>query len=218
MIKKDVELTSTWIEVVDTFKKMTLKETLLRGIKDYGFELPAPIQQQVIIPFLIGHKVFVSAQAGTGKSVAIAISLLQKIDTQQNETQAIILLPTRELVQATARMIVEIGCYMDVHVHSCTSRSVLHNDVKTLEQGVHIVMGTPGRIHDYIQHGWLRTDKCKVLIIDEADEIVSRGFNELTVQVFQACANTIQVALYTPTQSTELLEMVQHIMQNPVRF
>jgi ATP-dependent helicase YprA (DUF1998 family) len=161
-----------------TFDSMSLKPALLRGIYAYGFEKPSAIQQRAIRPIVRGRDVIAQSQSGTGKTAVFSISALQLLDERSSEPQVLILSPIRELAEQTQRVVASLGDFMNVKVHACIGGKSLGEDRKMLQQGVQIISGTPGRVYDLIKRGDLRTRSLKAFIIDEADEMLNKGFKE----------------------------------------
>lgn len=139
----------------------------------YGFERPSAIQQRAIMPVIKGHDVIAQAQSGTGKTATFSISVLQKIDTSVKQCQALILAPTRELAQQIQKVVVAIGDFMNIECHACIGGTSVRDDMKALQDGPQVVVGTPGRVHDMIQRRFLKTDAMKMFVLDEADEMLS---------------------------------------------
>jgi ATP-dependent RNA helicase len=211
--------TSKEVKVCDSFEAMELKEDLLRGLYQYGFEKPSAIQQRAIAPFVAGRDVIAQAQSGTGKTSMIAISVCQMIDTRSRETQALILSPTRELASQTEKTISIIGDYINVLAHTCIGGKSLTEDIRKLENGVQIVSGTPGRVFDMIQRKKaLRTRFIKTLILDEADEMLNQGFKEQIYDVYRYLPPETQVCLISATLPHDILEMTSKFMSDPVRI
>merc|ERR1719430_2972628 len=129
---------------------MNLKEELLRGIYAYGFEKPSAIQQRAIVPCIKGLDVIAQAQSGTGKTATFSIAILEKIDTGLRECQALILAPTRELAQQIQKVVMSLGDYMGAQCHACIGGTSVREDMRKLDVGQHIVVGTPGRVFDMI--------------------------------------------------------------------
>lgn len=214
----DGDIETNWDEVIESFDGMDLREDLLRGIYAYGFEKPSAIQQRAVKPVLLGHDVIAQAQSGTGKTATFTISILQKIDVSLKETQALILAPTRELAQQIVKVIIAIGDYMTVQVHACVGGTAVRDDIRTLQQGVHVVVGTPGRVGDMINRRALRTDEVKLFVLDEADEMLSRGFKDQIYEVFRFLPEKVQVALFSATMPLDVLEVTQRFMREPIRI
>merc|ERR1712059_91461 len=153
---------------------MNLKQELLRGVYGYGFEKPSAIQQKAIGACIKGHDVIAQAQSGTGKTATFSISILQRIDTTIAECQALILAPTRELAQQISKCVIALGDHMAARCHACVGGSSVQEDIRKLDQGTHVVVGTPGRVNDMIKRRILRTNRLKLFVLDEADEMLSR--------------------------------------------
>jgi len=208
--------TSVGIKPITSFEQMGLKEDLLRGIYAYGFEKPSAIQQRAIGPVISGRDVIAQAQSGTGKTATFSISILQRIDTSIRETQALILSPTRELAIQIQKVILALGDYMNVQCHACIGGHSVNEDIQKLDYGQHIVSGTPGRVLDMIKRRHLRTRNIKMLVFDEADEILSRGFKEQIYEIYRHLP-TVQVVLLSATLPVECLELTTKFMTDPIR-
>ncbi|KAH8861937.1 Eukaryotic initiation factor 4A-III [Schistosoma japonicum] len=144
---KNVEFeTSENIEVIPSFDSMCLRDDLLRGIYAYGFERPSAIQQRAIKQIIKGRDVIAQAQSGTGKTATLGISILQMLDTQLRETQALVLSPTRELASQIQKVILALGDYTNVHCHACYGGTNIGEDIRKLDYGQHVISGTPGRV------------------------------------------------------------------------
>jgi len=210
--------TSVDVKIYKSFDLMGLKEDLYRGIFLFGFETPSAIQQRAIVPIIMGRDVIAQAQSGTGKTATFSIGILQSIDTQSNETQALVLSPTRELAQQIQKVLMALGSYMSVEVHACIGGKSIGDDIRRLDAGVQIVSGTPGRLFDMIKRKNLRTRNIKMLVLDEADEMLSRGFKEQIYDVYRYLPPLTQVVLVSATLPREVLEMTRKFMNNPMRI
>jgi ATP-dependent RNA helicase len=210
--------TSKGVKVVESFEDMGLKDDLLRGIYDFGFESPSAIQQRAIKPVLTGKDVIAQAQSGTGKTATFSISTLQRVDSKLRETQAIILSPTRELASQIQRVILSIGSSMSVDCHCCVGGKSIGEDIKKLDSGVQIVSGTPGRVYDMLRRGNLRVKEIKMLVLDEADEMLSKGFKNQIYDIYRYLPRTTQVVLVSATLPRDVLEMTRNFMTDPVRI
>ncbi|CEG64572.1 Putative ATP-dependent RNA helicase eIF4A [Rhizopus microsporus] len=215
---QDNEIESNWEEVIDNFDNMHLKPELLRGVYAYGFERPSAIQQRAIMPVIKGHDVIAQAQSGTGKTATFSISALQSIDISLAEPQALILAPTRELATQIQKVVLALGDFMGVKVHACIGGTNVREDMETLKNGVHVVVGTPGRVFDMINRRAFNTTHMKLFILDEADEMLSRGFKDQIYDVFQLLPNETQVVLLSATMPAEVLEVTKKFMREPVRI
>jgi len=210
--------TSVEVKIFKAFDTMDLKEDLLRGIFHYGFETPSAIQQRAIVPIVGGRDVIAQAQSGTGKTATFSIGILQSLDTQSNETQALVLSPTRELAQQIQKVLLALGNYMSAEVHACIGGKTIGDDIRRLDAGVQVVSGTPGRVFDMIRRKTLRTRNIKMLVLDEADEMLSRGFKEQIYDVYRYLPPQTQVVLVSATLPREVLEMTRKFMNNPIRI
>jgi ATP-dependent RNA helicase len=196
---------------------MGLAPDLLRGIFAYGFEKPSAIQQRAILPIVAGRDLIAQSQSGTGKTAVFCIGLLQGLDLKSSETQALVLSPTRELAEQTQRVMLALGDYMSVRCHACIGGKSVQEDVRRLDAGVHAVSGTPGRVFDMIQRKALRTRAITILVLDEADEMLSRGFKEQIYEIFSCgLPSDTQVALFSATMPAEALDLTTKFMRKPV--
>jgi len=205
------------VEVVPTFEAMGLSENLLKGIFKYGFDKPSAIQQRAILPIVKGKDLIAQSQSGTGKTAVFSIGILQSLDMSSSETQALVLSPTRELADQTQKVIMALGDYMSVRCHSCIGGKSVGEDIKRLEHGVHVVSGTPGRVYDMISRKALSTRGIKMLVLDEADETLNRGFKEQIYDIYRFLPPTTQVVLISATLPQEILDMSSKFMNNPIR-
>lgn len=217
--EEDQALVETnWDEIVSSFDDMDLKEDLLRGIYAYGFEKPSAIQQRAVKPILTGRDVIAQAQSGTGKTATFAIGILQTLDVSIRDCQALVLAPTRELAQQIVKVIMSLGDFMNIKIHACVGGTAVREDIRTLQDGVHVVVGTPGRVYDMIQRRALRLDHVKMFTLDEADEMLSRGFKEQIYDVFKYMPETVQCTIFSATMPLEVLEVTRKFMRDPIRI
>ncbi|KAG5531676.1 hypothetical protein RHGRI_026334 [Rhododendron griersonianum] len=177
--------TSKGVEPIMSFDDMGIKDDLLRGIYNYGYEKPSAIQQRAVVPIIRGRDVIAQAQSGTGKTSMIALTVCQVVDTQSREVQALILSPTRELATQTEKTILALGNFINIQAHACVGGKSVGEDIRRLESGVHVVSGTPGRVCDMIKRRTLRTRAIKMLVLDESDEMLSRGFKDQIYDVYR---------------------------------
>ena len=206
------------LTVCDTFDDMELSENLLRGIFAYGFEMPSVIQQRAIKPVIDGHDTIAQAQSGTGKTATFSIATLQQLDVSNVATQAVILAPTRELARQIHKVMFALGEYLGARVHVCVGGQSTRDDMRALGSGVHVVVGTPGRVFDMITRGALRLDACKLFVMDEADEMLSTGFKDQIYDIFKHMPESVQVALFSATMPLEVLEVTERFMRDPIRI
>lgn len=210
--------TSANVKVASNFEDMGLKDDLLRGIYAYNFEKPSAIQQRAIMPITSGRDVIAQAQSGTGKTATFAISMLQSIDTAVRETQALVLSPTRELATQIQSVVLALGDYMNVQCHACIGGTSVGEDIRKLDHGQHVVSGTPGRVFDMIRRRNLRTRNMKMLILDEADELLNMGFKDQIYDIYRHLPPSTQVVLLSATLPHDVLEMTSKFMNDPIRI
>ncbi|XP_065833631.1 eukaryotic initiation factor 4A-III [Oscarella lobularis] len=210
--------TSDGIVVVPAFDKMGLREELVRGIYAYGFEKPSAIQQRAMRPIIQQRDVIAQAQSGTGKTATFSIAALQTIDVQLRETQVLILSPTRELASQIQKVVLALGDYMSIQCHCCIGGTNIGEDIRKLDYGQHIVSGTPGRVFDMIKRRNLRTRSIKMLILDEADEMLDKGFKEQIYDVYRYLPPGTQVVLVSATLPKDVLTMTNKFMTDPLRI
>jgi translation initiation factor 4A len=205
---------------VALFDDMSLPEELLRGIFAHGFERPSAVQQLAIVPAAAGRDVVVQAQSGQGKTGAFAIALLARLDLSAPPfTQALVLTPTRELADQAFMVISSIGDKMGVRVHKLLKGASVREDVQILRAGVHVAVGTPGRVYDMIQRGALDMGRLRMLVVDEADHMLSLGFEEQLRDIFGAgLTEAAQVALYSATMPPEALALSRSFMRDPLHL
>lgn len=206
------------VKVYTSFDDMHLGEDLLRGIYSYGFEKPSAIQQRAIVPIINGRDVIVQSQSGTGKTAVFSIGILGSLDMTISDTQALILSPTRELAEQSQKVLLALGDYMNVQCHSCIGGKSVRDDIRRLEYGVHVVSGCPGRVCHMIKERHLRTKQIKKLILDEADELLNKGFKDNIYDIYRYLAPHTQIILVTATLPNEVLELTKEFMDNPVQI
>ncbi|ANZ76912.1 BA75_04010T0 [Komagataella pastoris] len=210
--------TTKGVPVVASFEEMNLKEDLLRGIYGYGFEAPSAIQSRAIMQILTGKDTIAQAQSGTGKTATFSIGMLNVIDTKKKDTQAIVLSPTRELAVQINNVIQNLGDYMNIHSYACIGGTSVGEDLKKLQKGQHIVSGTPGRVCDMIKRRNLNVRNVKMLVLDEADELMTKGFQEQIYDIYKTLPPSTQVVVVSATLTKEVLVMTNKFMNDPVKI
>lgn len=217
---EDAEVTfeSNWTQQVESFDDMGLKEDLLRGIYGFGFQEPSKIQEKGVLPVIQGRDTIAQAQSGTGKTGCFSIAVLQMIDTASDNCQALIVAPTRELSHQIAFVVKSLGEHMGVKVHACVGGTVVKDDIKILKAGPHVVVGTPGRIHDMMRRKYLRTEYLRIFTLDEADELLDRGFKPQIQDIFKFLPGDIQISLFSATMPPDILKLTKHFMRDPAKI
>eukprot|EP01103_Thecamoeba_quadrilineata_P015284 TRINITY_DN4780_c0_g1_i1.p1 TRINITY_DN4780_c0_g1~~TRINITY_DN4780_c0_g1_i1.p1 ORF type:complete len:370 (+),score=58.69 TRINITY_DN4780_c0_g1_i1:145-1254(+) len=197
---------------------MDLKEELLRGIYAYGYEKPTLIQQKAIVPLARKHDIIVESQPGTGKTATFTIGVLQQIDVNLLKCQALIICPTRELAMATYKVVENIGEHLKIIGHACVGGLRVRDHHRIRERDVHVVVGTPGRVYDMLVRKHFCPDHIKVFILDEADEVFSRGYKDLIHDILTLIPSQIQVGMLSATMPPDALEFVEKFMNYPVQI
>jgi len=206
-------------QVYTSFDSMDLKEDILRGIYAHGFEKPSAIQSRAIKPIIDGRDTIGQAQSGTGKTGTFAISLLQIIDFNNKNPQGLVILPTRELALQVTSVVNSIGSYCNVKVQTCIGGQNVRSDEENLRQGVHIVVGTPGRIYHMIKDNIIKLNNMKLLIIDEADVMLEKGFKDQLYEIFTlGFPETMQIALFSATMTEQTHEIADKFIRNPIKI
>jgi ATP-dependent RNA helicase DeaD len=204
-------------EVGVTFESLGLSEPLLKAITEIGYEAPTPIQEKTIPPMLAGRDLIGQAQTGTGKTAAFAIPILEKIDPTVAEVQALVLAPTRELAIQVAEAIHAYSKYRGrVGVLPVYGGQPIQLQLKRLDRGVHVVVGTPGRIMDHLRRGSLRLDAVRIVVLDEADEMLRMGFIEDVEWILSQAPEGRQTALFSATLPREVRRIAERHLNKPL--
>ena len=213
----EINCDDTHYEPINLWDELGLKDDLLRGIFSYGFEYPSPVQKKAILPIIKKRDVIVQAQSGTGKTGTFAVAALQLIDLKLNETQVLVLSPTRELVTQSAKVIEDIGSMMnDLRVQEQFGGLTFTYDSRVTLP--HVICGCTGRICDLIMRKMLNAETIKMVIIDEADEMLSYGFKEQVQQIFEYINVNAQVILVSATLPAKIYPVINAIMKNPIKL
>ncbi|KAJ5984233.1 ATP-dependent RNA helicase eIF4A [Penicillium waksmanii] len=209
------ELQSNYDEVTDSFEAMNLKPDLLRGIRSCGFKRPFAIQQRAIMPIINDRDVIAQAQFDAGKTTTFSISALQKIDPRVKACQCLIVAHTREMALQIRRDAIGISGFMDIECCACIGGTSIHDDMEALRRGPQLVVGTPGRIYDLMQRQTFQTKEIKLFILDEADEMLSRGFTDQVHTILHLLPKCTQFVLHSATIPQDVLEVTTEFMRNP---
>ncbi|MEK9162920.1 MAG: DEAD/DEAH box helicase, partial [Chloroflexota bacterium] len=200
-----------------SFAEMGLSEKLLQAINTVGYEIPTPIQQKTIPLLLQGKDVIGQAQTGTGKTAAFVFPILERLDLDLNETQALILTPTRELAIQVAEAVFTYSKNIGrVHVLPIYGGDSIQKQLRRLKSGIHIVVGTPGRIMDHLRRGTLDFSSVKMVVLDEADEMLRMGFIEDVEWILSQATGSPQTALFSATMPIEIRRIANKYLRKPV--
>jgi translation initiation factor 4A len=206
---------------IEKWDELEIKSDLLRGIYAYGFESPSNIQKKAIIPIIQGKDVIAQAQSGSGKTGTFSIGALQCINVEEKVPQVLILSPTHELVKQTANVILGIGSFIEgLQVKTLIGGTSIRDDASFLKDtGAHVIVGSVGRVLDMIQKRYLRASDLKLLILDEADEMLSQGFSEKIKLMFQEhFPIRMQVVLFSATMPSDILTISECFMSKPIQI
>lgn len=214
---QDFEASET-VKVYPTFDSMNLKEELLRGIYAYSYEKPSAIQQRAIMPIISGRDVIAQAQSGTGKTATYSVGVLQRLDLKLRETQALVLAPTRELAAQIQSVMMALGEYLNVQAHACIGGTKIGEDVARLDHGQHVICGTPGRVFDMITRRTFRVGHVRMLVLDEADEMLSRGFKEQIYDIYRYLPASCQIVVVSATLPNDVIDITKNFTKRPVRI
>jgi len=207
------------VKIYTNFDDMELPDTLLRGVYSYGFEKPSAIQQKGIVPIKEGRDILGQAQSGTGKTGTFTIGSLCRVDPAIKKVQVLVLVPVRELAQQIETVVRAISNFMGITVYCATGGPPLRDDIRAIERGCQFLIGTPGRIFDLMNRKVLHRDQIRVLIMDEADQMLEDRFKEqVTCILDQGFPKETQVALFSATMSAEVVEVANQLLRNPVRI
>ena len=205
-------------ESTTTFADLGLRAEILEALTGLGYEAPTPIQQRTIPLMLAARDLIGQAQTGTGKTAAFALPILEKIDPKKRETQALVLTPTRELAMQVADAIHTYSSKLGpVNVLPVYGGAPIVPQLKRLERGAHVVVGTPGRLIDHLDRGSLDLSKVRVIVLDEADEMLKMGFVEEVERILGSAPAERQIALFSATMPDEVLRIAKRHLRDPER-
>jgi len=204
---------------IDSWEELNVRQELLRGIYAYGFEIPSPIQRKAILHLINKKDIIAQAQSGTGKTGCFTIGILQQIDLSIQSPQALVLAPTRELAQQTKTVIDAIGkLFKNLRTQLLVGGTSTEDDTRRLlNSPPHVVIGCPGRVHDMLRRKKFKTNELAMIVLDEADEMLSSGFKEQVYNIFQFLKKDIQVGLFSATMPDSLNTLTDKFMRTPVR-
>ena len=207
------------IHVAKTFDEMGLPDALLRGIYAHGFEKPSEIQKRAIMPIVQGRDILAQAQSGTGKTGTFVIGSLSHVNPELAKPQVLVLVHVRELAQQIGNVASMIGSSMNLKVLVAVGGNSLREDIRALEEGAQFIVGTPGRIYDLINRNSLDRSEMRVLIMDEADQMLEDLFYKQVMCILEKGFPTnTKVALFSATMPENVIEVANKILNDPVRI
>jgi len=207
-------------EEFEKWDDLNLNPNLLRGIYAYGFETPSPIQKKSIKTFIDRKDLIAQAQSGTGKTGAFTVGILQSIDVTKNSTQAMVLSPTRELTTQIYDVIKTLGHFIKgLKVQTLVGGTEIDTDMEQLKNNTpHIIVGCPGRTHDMLRRRAINNNAIGMVVLDEADEMLSSGFKEQIYNIFQYLNKDVQLCLFSATVPNEILALSSKFMRDPIKI
>ncbi|HKJ32898.1 MAG TPA: DEAD/DEAH box helicase [Balneolales bacterium] len=198
------------------FTELNLSSGILRSLNDMGFEQPTPIQEQCIPKVIEGRDLVGQAQTGTGKTAAFGIPIIENTEIADHNIQAIVLCPTRELTIQVTGEIMKLGKYhKGLNIVPVYGGQPISHQLKALKRGAHVVVGTPGRTIDHLNRGTLKLNNLKMLILDEADEMLNMGFREDIETILSFTRGNIQTVMFSATVSKSIRDIMKRYMTNP---
>jgi len=201
---------------ITAFSQLALTQPILKALDNVGYETPSPIQAETIPLLLAGSDVVGQAQTGTGKTAAFALPLLSRLDMQQKDPQILVLTPTRELAIQVAEAFQKYAKFMDgFHVLPIYGGQDYRGQMRALQRGLHVVVGTPGRIMDHMRRGTLRLDNLSSIVLDEADEMLRMGFIDDVEWILEQTPSSRQIALFSATMPTQIRRIANQYLKNP---
>src|SRR5260221_2785035 len=203
---------------IPTFEELGLGTNMLKAIKDLGYEEPTPIQAQTITRLLAGEDVIAQAQTGTGKTAAFALPIIERLVKGGTAPQALVLTPTRELAMQVAEAFHSYGKYHHTSVLPVYGGQPIDRQLRALDRGVQVIVGTPGRLLDHIRRGTLELGQVKVVVLDEADEMLAMGFIEDIESILQETPEDRQTALFSATMPAPIAKLAQKYMHDAQRI
>ena len=202
--------------VTPSFQDLALSEPVLKALQHVGYETPSPIQAQIIPFVMAGRDVLGQAQTGTGKTAAFALPILTRIDIKQKDPQALVLAPTRELAIQVAEAFQSYAAHIKgFHVLPIYGGQDYSTQLRQLNRGAHVIVGTPGRVMDHMRRGTLKLDQLKTLVLDEADEMLRMGFIDDVEWILEQTPSNRQTALFSATMPSEIRKIAQQYLHNP---
>jgi ATP-dependent RNA helicase DeaD len=206
----------TSADVSVTFNDLNLIKPLLKILDDVGYESPSPIQAQAIPLLLEGRDIIGQAQTGTGKTAAFALPLISNMDLKQKDPQLLVLAPTRELAIQVAEAFQKYATHMKgFHVLPVYGGADYSGQIRSLKRGVHVVVGTPGRVMDHIRKGTLKLGGLRALVLDEADEMLRMGFIDDVEWILDQTPDDRQIALFSATMPQQIRRIATNYLNNP---
>jgi ATP-dependent RNA helicase DeaD len=203
---------------IRNFEDLPLTPEVMKGIEELGFTELLPIQAQAILPLLEGKDVIGQAQTGTGKTAAFGIPMVERVDPKNKKVQGLVLAPTRELAIQVAERISRFSKYTKLKILPVYGGESINKQIRALDRGVHIVVGTPGRIIDHLKRGTLNLSSTKVVVLDEADRMLDMGFIDDINYILSKVPADRQLSLFSATIDNSVMSVCHRYMKKPEKI
>ena len=200
---------------IQSFAELPLSEELRRAIAEKGYTAPTPVQAAVLGPILAGKDLIVRSKTGTGKTAAFGIPLLERIPVGTKHVAAVVLCNTRELALQVAQEIEQLGKYKGLEVVAIYGGASAEEQMRALDRGAAVMVGTPGRVQDLFDRGRLKFDQVRICVLDEADEMLGAGFFEDVTRILDRLPQSRQTLLFSATVPPDIEQLVQKYLRNP---
>jgi superfamily II DNA/RNA helicase len=217
---------STTLQEVRSFEELNLPDEVLKGIYAHGWDKPSAIQRKAILPILKGNDIIAQAQSGTGKTGTFSISALSIVDVKIESPQVLMLSPVKDLAMQTYKIVKSLGQYTGIKTSLLVGKGLgkseidysSRDDIPAPDMKSQIFVGTPGKVCEWLKRKKLNLNSLRLMILDEADEMLSKGFKDQIKEIFSYVSPDSQIALFSATIPREILEITTNFMRNPVKI
>jgi translation initiation factor 4A len=203
---------------LESFDDLEIDEKILRGIYSMGYEIPSCIQRRAIVPIIKGNDLVAQAQSGSGKTATFLIGSMQRIDLSINKPQVLILCPSRELAQQIHYNFECLNNYFKAKGALIMGGTLVEDNFKAFDEGAQVIIGTPGRVFDMMKRFVFKTDELRVFVMDEADEMLSKGFKDQIYEIFQFIPRKCQVGVFSATMPEAALQLTEKFIPNALKI
>jgi translation initiation factor 4A len=206
------------LKEINGFEDLELSDNLLKGIFAYGFEKPSDIQKKGIQAIKFKRDCIIQAQSGTGKTATFLLGSLSLIDVEEKYCQSLVISPTRELATQIYNVLKQLSKYTKISKASCIGGTSMKKSMYDIKKGSQIVVGTPGRIFHMIDENYLDVSKLKIIVMDEADDILSLGFTDKIYDILKLLPENVQVCLLSATMPRQVFDVTRNFMRDPIKI
>jgi ATP-dependent RNA helicase DeaD len=200
------------------FEELPIMGGIVRSLNELGFREMFPIQAEAIGPLLEGRDVIGQAKTGTGKTAAFGVPMIQRINRSEDAVQGLVLVPTRELAVQVTSDLNRYGKYLSIRALAVYGGQPIYGQMQALQNTVHIVVGTPGRVIDHLSRGTLVLDDARMVVLDEADRMLDMGFRDDIEFILRRTPNERQTAMFSATMPDEIIELTSYHMYHPEKI